>query len=861
VSATAYGVLCLLLVARPELGLQLLWGLIVPLLPLVFLAAPGLWRTVCPLAAANQLPRGLGLTRGRALPPWLRRHGYLVALALFLSVVAARKLGLDGSGRLAAALLGALLFAAVVAGALLKGKSGWCGGLCPLRPAQGLYALSPLTTTRASQCRPCVGCTDACPDLAPGTALRDELLSRERWRGRQRALLAGALPGLIVAFHLTPPAAPSAALATAGQLATGCLVGLGAFFLLEALTSWALDRLVALFAVASFNLFYWFNVPVLLGTVETLVERPLPSLVVWLARENLLLLSAVWLAKGWRRGGREERVPAAPGATAAARTTASADGHPGPERRAAARPMRMLSVTLDPHGATTRVRPGTSLADAADALGAPLPGGCGVGACGGDPVVVVEGVERLSPPDEAEQATLQRLGLDGRARLACSARVQGDVVIALEPPGAGAQRARESVPRPARRDVVVVGGGVAGVTAAERARDLAPDARVLLVGAEHEAPYDRMALLDLVRGPALLERLGLRRHGWATDRGIDLRLGTQAVRLDRGRHELLLSTGEALRFDGLILATGSRARLPDVEGFGRPGSFVLRTAADALALHRFVHAQDATAVAVLGGGPLGIEAAVALRALGVVVTLVASGPTLMHRHLDGPAARLLADHLEELGIALRTRAGVVGVDGAGRVERVRYADGATQRVDALVACVGVVPNAQLARDAGLRVGAGIVVDDGMRTSDARIWAAGDVAEHHGRSDGLWAVAEGQARVAAAGATGGEGRYEPGAPALRLKIPEADLVVLGRATGATGDAIVLRDDAAGTYARLALVDGRLVGAVAWGLPGLDRKLRRALQLGVDLRAHRGAVTCGDWSFLDGDAAPAAAPRAA
>ncbi|MCA1671303.1 MAG: hypothetical protein LC799_03555, partial [Actinobacteria bacterium] len=156
-SVAAFLGLCVTLVVRPAGGLFAFWQVIVPCLPLLFFVAPGLWRNICPLAAANQAPRQLGLSRGLAAPAWLKERGYLLAIATFLAIVAARKLVFDTNGTALALLLVAVIVAAIAGGMVLKGKSGWCSTLCPLLPVQRLYGQTPFVAVPNSHCQPCVG--------------------------------------------------------------------------------------------------------------------------------------------------------------------------------------------------------------------------------------------------------------------------------------------------------------------------------------------------------------------------------------------------------------------------------------------------------------------------------------------------------------------------------------------------------------------------------------------------------------------------------------------------------------------------------------------------------------------------------
>ena len=173
-----------LLIVSPDDGLFVMWKLVIPLLPLLFLVAPGVWRNLCPLAASNQTPRVLGLTRGLTAPAWFKEYGYVVAISLFVLFVVLRKLGLDDSGPASALLLLGALTGGFLGGMYLKGKSGWCSSICPLLPVQRIYGQTPFALVGNSHCQPCVGCTTNCYDFNPKAAYLADLQQPRTRTGR-----------------------------------------------------------------------------------------------------------------------------------------------------------------------------------------------------------------------------------------------------------------------------------------------------------------------------------------------------------------------------------------------------------------------------------------------------------------------------------------------------------------------------------------------------------------------------------------------------------------------------------------------------------------------------------------------------
>jgi len=273
---------------------------------------------------------------------------------------------------------------------------------------------------------------------------------------------------------------------------------------------------------------------------------------------------------------------------------------------------------------------------------------------------------------------------------------------------------------------VILGAGQAGGWAAKTLRDQGHAGPVVLVGDETHPPHERPPLSKAVLlGQAAPETT----HLWPAEKlaalGLDQRRGVAAAALDRAARRVSLSDGTQLGYGKLLIATGARPRRPAVAGADLPGIHVLRSIGDSLALHAAL--KGAQAVAVVGGGWIGLEVAAAARTLGRTVTVIEAADRLCQRTLPADmAAHLRAVH-EGRGAAIRLGAPVAGFIGTDRVAGVRLADGETVAADLVVIGIGIEPNDALARAAGLRCDGGILVDACGRTADPDVFAAGDVA--------------------------------------------------------------------------------------------------------------------------------------
>ncbi len=538
---------------------------------------------------------------------------------------------------------------------------------------------------------------------------------------------------------------------------------------------------------------------------------------------------------------------------------APATTHPGDNllRVAEAVHAGEVSVSFTP-GPTVMAKVGDKLLDIAEASLVPIESGCRMGMCGSDPVRIREGEENLSAMRSAERRTLERLGLGAGCRMACVTRVQGPVVVDPHPGLEKRPELEHEEPRPpaarvdgalerAIRRVVVVGAGVAGVTASEEVRRVLADAELTLIGDEPYPFYNRMAITRLVSESASIESLYLNPRDWAESRHVDYRRGVAVTAIDRANREVSLADGQRIPYDRMVIATGARPLVPPIGGVGVEGCFVLRTIDDAVQIQQHIRRARGRTAVIVGGGLLGLEAAYYLAQLEVRVLVLDRGPWPLSRQLDEQAGALLWEMLQDLGIEVLSRTEAHSVLADGRVTGVELIEGGSIDAELCLIATGIVPNSELAEAAGLDVAGGISVDDGMHTSDPHIFAVGDVVDHNGRRYGLWPACVEQAQVAAANMVGGEAAYRVTSQPARLKVPGIDLLSIGVVDPAAGEARTVVVSAYGTrrYRKLILEEGRLTGAIILGSPELFDDVTRAVESRVDLGSELDALEQGKW----------------
>lgn len=848
--ALALGLVVLLFV-RPQTGLLVFWGVAIPLVPALLVVAPGLWRQVCPMATLNQLPRLGGFSRALELPAVLKAGAFGIAVTLFVVAVSLRVPVLNHQGAALGALVLVMLAAAFAGGLVFKGRSGWCGTFCPLAPIQRTYGQAPLFVVKNGYCSPCVGCQKSCYDFNPRAAVFSDVYDEDPRHAAQRRLFMGLLPGLILGYFLQGPAPAYGHAAYFAILLLSVAASAGVYGLAVAFLPTSPYRVGLVFAVIALSCFYWFAGPLVVRSLATLADVPAWPLAQTLAQGVGTVLAALLAASGLhaeRRWHQSQRKVAAGGTVA---------GGSSLKQRLAE--TRAAEVTDRASGISFPVTGDATLLEAIQGAGLKINFGCRAGVCGADPVAICEGAEHLSPPGDDELATLRRLGLEGRARLACMCTVQGPVTIDRDPHAAPAAAAAQPTapahdPAPALglTRVVIVGNGVAGMGVAEALRRASGSVGIDVVGNEPFAFYNRMGIGRLVYdadATQALAGLTLVPPDWAEKQRIGVHRGAVAVGIDRERRELQLHGGGVLPYDKLVIATGARSSLPDAGFMEHPNAFVLRSAEDAQAIRHYVNRAKARRALVVGGGVLGVEAADALHHLGLKVTLLQRADRLMNQQLDAQGAARLQSYLEGIGIQVVTQAAVVAWEGEPMLQFAQLAHGPRVKADLFVAALGIQANTFIAEQAGLLLGDnGVRVDAHMQTSDPHILAVGDVAELKGTPRGLWPIGSAHAATAVATLLGEDRPYATPRIVLQLKCEGIDLRSQGDIVPREGDECYTArpDDAA--WWRLVVRHGQLAGGLYVGPPGTAKAITKLLQQPRDLGPLREQLRQGSLEGL-------------
>jgi len=399
--------------------------------------------------------------------------------------------------------------------------------------------------------------------------------------------------------------------------------------------------------------------------------------------------------------------------------------------------------------------------------------------------------------------------------------------------------------------IIIVGAGQGGVEAAIVLRQRQFEGEILVIGDEPDLPYQRPPLSkDFIKGGGQLRSVQLRDESFFADRNINLLLGRRVSAIDRAGKSVRLENGETLDYGHLVLATGARNRRLRVAGLDHPAVMELRTLAHAkLLMERLPSLRN---VVLIGGGFIGLEVASLLQAHGVEVDVIEATDRLMGRVVSHATSEYFRDYHLRNGVRLHFGVIAESVEHGPQGCTVMLSDGKEIRADAVLLAAGVVPNVELAAEAGLRVENGIVVDQHLLTEDPSISALGDCAAypsvHAGRMARLESVqnAVDHARTIAGRLTGESKAYDS-LPWFWSFQGEARLQIAG--LSAAGDEEVLRGDpSSGKFSVFLFRDGKAVATESINDAGIHMLTRRLLGAGVVVTPEMANAADGDLKAL-------------
>jgi len=376
---------------------------------------------------------------------------------------------------------------------------------------------------------------------------------------------------------------------------------------------------------------------------------------------------------------------------------------------------------------------------------------------------------------------------------------------------------------------IIIGGGIAGVSAAEAIREVDKTGRIILICKEAELPYYRMNLTRYLAGDIHVSALPLHPDDWYRSQAVELMLNTSVDSINPATKEVSLVRNGKLSYDKLILANGAQPFMPAFPGRDLKGVWSVRTHSDADNI-LYCCLPDMHVVCI-GGGLLGLENAGALAKRGADVTVIETFDWLLPRQLPKEGGKQLEKLILKMGVKVVTGGKVKEMRGEGAVRAVAFEDGSELPAELVLITTGVVADANLAKVAGLKVNKGVVVDEQMRTSEPDIFAAGDISECNGKLYGLWMPAKAQGTVAGHNAAGKNDVFPELPPSAKLKVLGIDLFSIGQIAPTDPNDVLISEAIGEDFIGFVLRDGKLIGASLLGDVSLAAEVKEAVNTGM------------------------------
>jgi nitrite reductase (NADH) large subunit len=380
--------------------------------------------------------------------------------------------------------------------------------------------------------------------------------------------------------------------------------------------------------------------------------------------------------------------------------------------------------------------------------------------------------------------------------------------------------------------IVIVGTGIASVTAIKAIRESDFDSEIYLIGQEKFYPYNRIRLSKGIFDVLEENNILLQKKEWYEQNKVKIFINTKVMKINTESFELILCDGCKVRYDKLLIATGSSNNIPPIDGIGKEGVYTLRGLNDALNIKDSLSVSER--VIVIGGGIQGLEIAFILHQHGKKVTIVELQSRLMPRQLDHKASGILKNIVQSYGIEILTNTGVKKITGDAKVTGILIDDEVELKCNTVIYSTGIKPNKELIENSKVQAERGIVVNNKMQTNIENIYAAGDIAQFDNQIIGLWNIAIAQGKVAGYNIARKETLYEKITPVTTLNAFGISLFSMGCIDESESTNILTDEDInLKGYKKIFIKDNSVIGAIVIGDMKRSPILKSAIEKGISL----------------------------
>ncbi len=393
---------------------------------------------------------------------------------------------------------------------------------------------------------------------------------------------------------------------------------------------------------------------------------------------------------------------------------------------------------------------------------------------------------------------------------------------------------------------LIVGDGVAGARAAVKIRETDSKGEIQIFTEEAYPFYYRVRFPEFVAGEVTMESLTIHSKEFYQNKGVSLYLEERIEEVHPEKKEVVSGKGKTYPYDLLLIATGGTAFVPPIKGVEKKGVFTLRSMKDAISMKDF--SAGVTQAILVGGGLVGLETGGALLKRGVKVAVVEHNPRILPRQMDPEGSQILQGRMEEMGFSFFLNGQSEEILGTERVEGLRLKDGRMVDGQMVIISAGVRPNLQLAKGMGLETKNGILVNDRLETKREGVFAAGDVAEHRGRSYGIWPAAQKQGEIAGVNMAGGSLIYEGTVVSNILKVVGINLTAAGEIDPEGKlESVVRSDREKCNYCKVTFKENQIVGCIFLGRTKGVPEILNAIKKKIDVKGMKDSILEEDFDF--------------
>ncbi|MCB2309720.1 FAD-dependent oxidoreductase [Clostridium tagluense] len=380
--------------------------------------------------------------------------------------------------------------------------------------------------------------------------------------------------------------------------------------------------------------------------------------------------------------------------------------------------------------------------------------------------------------------------------------------------------------------IVILGTGITSVTAIKAIREIDLDSEIYLMGQEKFYPYNRVklskGLFDNLEENSIL----LQKKEWYEQNKVKIFINTKVVNINTDRFELILCDGSKVKYDKLLIATGSSNNIPPIDGIGKDGVYTLRSLNDALNIKNSLN--ESAQVIIIGGGIQGLEMAWIVHQHGKKATIIELQSRLMPYQLDNKASEILRDIIQGYGIEILTNTGVVKITGDTKVASILIDKEVKLKCDMVIYSTGIKANKELISNTKVETVRGIVVNNKMETNIKNIYAAGDIAQFDNKVIGLWNIAIAQGKVAGYNIAGKETVYENITPVTTLNAFGISLFSMGCVDESESTKVLLDEDVNfKIYRKIFIKNNKVIGAIVIGDMKRSPLLKSAIEKGIKI----------------------------